>query len=238
MKIFIISLQKSQDRREHIKELLKPLNLDWQFFDAINGFDSNFPFKGMQADLYRTIFRSRPLSAGEKGCYASHFLLWKKCIELNENIVILEDDIQLSAFFTYILKILPELHSRYPLIRLEPANNNSPCKLVESDGSVQIIKLLNNSSGTLGYSITPEAAKQLICNSQKWTCAVDNFIGEEYKHKVSSFGVIPYAVFDPELFNQSGFKSTIQLDSKTKVFIGFKLLREISRFYRFIRRML
>lgn len=66
MKIFIISLKNSPDRRENITKQLTPLNLDWQFFNAVNGRDKDFAFNSMQVDLYRTIFRSRPLAPGEK----------------------------------------------------------------------------------------------------------------------------------------------------------------------------
>ncbi|WP_025452269.1 glycosyltransferase family 25 protein, partial [Helicobacter pylori] len=42
---------------------------------------------------YALKYHAKFMSLGELGCYASHYSLWQKCIELNEAICILEDDI-------------------------------------------------------------------------------------------------------------------------------------------------
>ncbi|CCF80089.1 putative lipopolysaccharide biosynthesis protein [Helicobacter bizzozeronii CCUG 35545] len=39
------------------------------------------------------------MSMGELGCYASHYSLWQKCIQLHEPIAILEDDVHLKPHF-------------------------------------------------------------------------------------------------------------------------------------------
>jgi len=235
MKIFVINLKESVDRRESIIKQLSPLNIDYEFFEAVNG------RKGLPEDLihkpnelHRKLFRSRPLSDGERGCFASHYRLWQKCVELNTPIAIIEDDIILTPFFTSVIEALPKLHNKYDFIKLEPSD--SECKKVEFDGKMQIVKWLNNLSGTRGYSVTPRAAKRFIKHSQRWNCAVDNFIGEAYVHKITSYGVIPYALYSFDYFGDTeNFNTTIQLNKKTKVAIPFKLLRELYRFYRFVR---
>ena len=93
MKIFVINLPSSVARKEAIREAFRNLEVDLEFFEAVDG------RKGLPSDLeslpddkHRIYFRSRPLSPGEKGCYASHYKLWQKCVELNEPILILEND--------------------------------------------------------------------------------------------------------------------------------------------------
>jgi len=235
MKIFVISLKNSQARKQSIREQLEPLNVDWQFFDAVDGRKA-LPerLENLQADIHRKIFRSRPLSPGEKGCYASHYLLWEKCIELNENIVILEDDLNLTPFFLPCINALNDLHQSHSYIKIEPSES----KLIpfKFSGAFQIFKLLNNFSRTIGYSLTPKAAKAFINKNKPWSSPVDGFIGQGYIHKIQSCSITPYAVFPSDLLQKTKkFHSTIQLEEKTKVNVLFKGLREIARFIRFIR---
>lgn len=235
MKIFVINLKKSTDRKESIIKQLSPLNIDYEFFEAINGREG-LPEDLIDKpnDLYRKLFRSRPLSDGEKGVYASNYNLWKKCIELNEPIVIFEDDIIITPFFISVIEALPKLHKKYDFLKLEPSD--SKFKKEEFNEGMQIIKLLDNSSGAVGYSLTPHAAKQFLKHSQQWYCAIDNFIGETYKHHVTSYSIIPYAVAHYERFeNAENLGTTIQLDENSKAPLPLKFLRELHRFYRFIR---
>ena len=44
------------------------------------------------------------MTPGELGCFASHYLLWEKCLELNEPIVVIEDDAQLEECFDDSMK--------------------------------------------------------------------------------------------------------------------------------------
>lgn len=49
---------------------------------------------------------------GELGCYASHYLMWQKCVEINEPIIILEDDIKISPMLVeYLADIKHEVSS-------------------------------------------------------------------------------------------------------------------------------
>jgi GR25 family glycosyltransferase involved in LPS biosynthesis len=67
-------------------ELAKKFGMDATAFEAIPGNNCLHLFKQHKV---------RPIQTnkiGHLGCFMSHFLLWKKCIELNETIAILEHD--------------------------------------------------------------------------------------------------------------------------------------------------
>lgn len=95
IKTFIISLQRSQDRREIFNKYNSKYIKDYEFFDAIDGqtLDIN--------DLSNKVFTklSKNYTKGALGCALSHLALWEKCIELNEPILIMEDDVILSQNF-------------------------------------------------------------------------------------------------------------------------------------------
>ncbi|EAK0442174.1 glycosyltransferase family 25 protein [Campylobacter lari] len=102
MKVFIINLEHSKDRKNFMQEQIQKLfacnpnlknQLEFEFFKAIDGsknehlqFKSHFPW-------WCQFALGRELSDSEKSCFASHYSLWEKCQELNNPIIILEDDV-------------------------------------------------------------------------------------------------------------------------------------------------
>lgn len=227
MKIFVISLAGSDDRKARVKSQLN--GAPFEFFDAING-HLGLPedLENRNDDNYRRIFRSRPLAPGERGCYASHYRLWQKCVELDEPIVILEDDFKATKYFKNVLSHLDELAKSYDYVRLEPQYSDS--FNLGFDEHVQKVLWKDNSKGVTGYFLTPEGAKKFLHGSKKWICSVDNFIAEFYLHGVPSVGVIPYAIYAP-----SDMGSSIQIGSEQQAIpLIFKLTRELNRFYRFL----
>lgn len=67
-------------------KIAKQFGLDTHIFDAIPGNDCQHLFKQHKVRPPQTN------KLGHHGCFMSHFLLWKKCIELDETIAILEHD--------------------------------------------------------------------------------------------------------------------------------------------------
>ena len=230
MKIFIVSLVNAAVRRERVQRVMAELAVDFEFFDAVNGF-VGLPEKLQDCpdDTHRKFLRSRPLTPGEKGCYASHYLLWEKCIELNEPIVILEDDFLPTQYFMSILSMLTDLHDKYDYLRLEPQIGDATA--LEFLDGIQILLWHNNVRSTTGYSISPRGAMLLLNSSKKWLCSVDNFIGESYRTGLKATGVLPYAIYSPDDMD-SFIQNKVTLK---KVPIYFKLTREVYRFYRFLR---
>ncbi|AQP34983.1 glycosyltransferase family 25 protein [Vibrio anguillarum] len=231
MKIYVINLPSSVDRRQQILEAFNHIDVKFEFFEAVDG-RKGLPddLIGLPDDKHRILFRSRPLSPGERGCYASHYKLWQKCVELDKPILILEDDCLPTEHFKEILESLPTLHQQgYEYLRVE--SQHQEFKQIDSYKDLKVVLWKDNRAGTRGYSISPEGAKKLLKHSDRWLCAVDNYIGESYRTKLLCVGIQPYAVKNGE----SSEVSTIQSETQSKVPILYKLFREVYRFYRFCR---
>jgi glycosyl transferase family 25 len=228
MKIFVISLLGSTERRQRVSAELE--GFSFSFFDAVNG-HLGIPAELEQKvdDNHRRLFRSRPLTSGERGCYASHYLLWQECVVLDEPIIVLEDDFKSTQYFATIVSQAEAMAQDYDYIRLEP--QYTECLNLGFNEYVQKVLWLDNSKGTTGYIVTPKAARAFLKASERWICSVDNFISETYLHGIPSVGVMPYAIYAP---NDMG--SIIQGQSSlVKVPLIFKVTRELHRFYRFLR---
>ena len=230
MKIYVVSLERAAERRRRVETVLSARGIEFEFFDAVNGFEG-LPerLQGMPDDRHRVMFRSRPLTPGEKGCYASHFLLWEKCVELNEPILILEDDFLPTQYFEEVLGTLPKIHEQYEYVKVEPQVGSATA--LPTIDNMQLMFWHNNMCWTTGYSLSPKGARRLLEHSRRWLCSVDNFIGESYRTGLVCAGLIPYAIYSPRDMG-SDIQNKVALD---KVPLKFKLTRELYRFYRFIR---
>jgi GR25 family glycosyltransferase involved in LPS biosynthesis len=100
------------------------------------------------------------LRPGVIGCFYSHYRLWKKCIDLNEPILIFEDDVIFERNF------IPVNWEEILLLCTGKDSHNhefySP-KLYKPEGPPGVVDLPNTSMpGAVGYGITPQGAAKLV----------------------------------------------------------------------------
>ncbi|MEH0369200.1 glycosyltransferase family 25 protein [Vibrio mimicus] len=232
MKIYVISLKNSLDRRASIEEQMANYGLDFEFFDAIDGrINPPHPIFSNYDYAKRLWFTSGKMpSKGELGCYASHYLMWQKCAELGESIIILEDDAKVLPCFSDYLNAIRVKTQEYGFLRLEQAYERSRLFLKEKTDNFEIYFLTNNFGGARAYALSPESAKKLIENSQCWSMPVDNYIGSLYLHNMPSFIFHPSIVENPDYF-----ETTFQNEKQPSAPLYRKPTRELYSLYRKVR---
>ena len=111
MPIIIISLKRSQDRMERLKNILS--NIDYDIFNAIDGKNDDI------TELKNKYVIENTLNPGQTGCLLSHITLWKKLLESkNDKLVILEDDITVTSIFHKFVNANTELPENFDIIFL------------------------------------------------------------------------------------------------------------------------
>jgi GR25 family glycosyltransferase involved in LPS biosynthesis len=100
------------------------------------------------------------LRPGVKGCFYSHYRLWKMCIELNEPIFIFEDDVIFERGYTPVVwddvLMLCTGKQAHETPRYKDHLYNPPTEVV-------VLPLENTSMpGAVGYGLTPEGATKLV----------------------------------------------------------------------------
>lgn len=102
MKSYIIRLSDFSNSIEwsnRAYETAKFYNWDVSYFEGINGLVSSLSdYNIVSNKLYKKAQKSFE-KPGPCGCFLSHYLLWNKCIELNESICVLEHDTIINNFF-------------------------------------------------------------------------------------------------------------------------------------------
>lgn len=112
--IFVISLEHRFDRRNYVVNLFKKENLNFSFFDAVNGQELDY---------------TGPLLKGEEGIRQSHLALLKqaKADDL-DYIFVLEDDVVLCENFTSSLNNILENSPGFDILYLGGAHKWPPVK--------------------------------------------------------------------------------------------------------------
>ncbi|HEC1756115.1 TPA: glycosyltransferase family 25 protein [Campylobacter lari] len=230
VKVFIINLERSEDRKNFMQEQIRKLfacnpnlknQLEFEFFKAIDGsknehlqFKSHFPW-------WCQFVLGRELSDSEKSCFASHYSLWEKCQELNSPIIILEDDVIFSDEFLNNSNVIEKLlNSNYKYIRFYYLFNK---KIHHLNNNFYIS--YENIGGTQGYFIHPNAAKKFIEKARYWFKPVDDYMDIYYYHKVENI------IYKPFLIYLSSLNSIIGQRNQKPKNIFRKIIREIFRFY-------
>ncbi|ELZ4287251.1 glycosyltransferase family 25 protein [Campylobacter upsaliensis] len=225
MKIFIINLLRSTHRKESMKEQISKLfsenlslkdRLEFIFFEAVDG-DGGEEFAKFHPAWAKYLF-GRELSPGEKGCFASHYKLWQKCLELNEGIFIIEDDVEFTQAFNAnnLEKILKSPYEYVRLYHIKEA------KFYDLELNFKIT--FSNVAGTQGYYLKPSAARKFIKKCQFLIRPVDDSM---------DYSEVLNIVFTPLFLKELPLQSDIATRERER---ENKLTRELYRIYCNIRR--
>lgn len=231
MKIFIISLKHSFYRREKIENKLNSLKLPFYFFDAVDGKNDHHKIFKHYNNKKRVAIKGYPLKPGELGCFASHFSLWEKCVELDEPLLILEDDIELENGFINIYKKMHFLTRSIPYFRIGRVLDGKYLNVTKLDKDHDLVIYTKPVRSTQGYVITPDAARKFIKASCDWYEPVDDFMEKEWLHGVLNYGIEP-----PLVHHDLSFDSEIGERKKPLTPLHVKVIRELHRSYESTRR--
>lgn len=184
MKTFVVSLQHRTDRRRWFDDTNHE-KIDYEIFNAING--KSFTYNMLVQSGFDTDknwvdpIHNTHLTSGEVGCFLSHYGLWKKCVELDEPILILEDDAIVTDRFSY--ERLDELVKEYNFIYLGWLEmGRGWVDMGEPDPIDDELDRPVYPYWTLGYVVTPEAAKILLEERpQKSIIPVDEYLPKMMK---------------------------------------------------------
>ncbi|HEG0272522.1 TPA: glycosyltransferase family 25 protein [Campylobacter coli] len=241
MKVFIINLERSLDRKEYMQRQNQKLfeknpnlknKLEFIFFKAVDAknkehleFKQHFPW-------WASWVYGKELDLGNRACFVSHYKLWQECIKLDEPIIILEDDVEFSdEFLNHGEEYIEELlKSEYEYVRFCYLFDKKFYPLNEN-----YILSFEKLAGTQGYVLKPSAANKFISKAKFIYTPVDDYMDMFYKHKVLNIVKKPLL-----LKHNCKLESEISNLGRTnkKLKIHRKIAREIFRLYRDISRLL
>lgn len=190
MKSFIIHLSKIESSLTtalRLKDQLEKFNMPAELFEGTYGSDAvhmmteenrlphPWGIKGPDHQVDDLNFKPKHASPGVQGCFYSHYRLWKKCVDLNEPIIIWEDDIILTREYAPI-----DWEDVLVVALGHPKKTEKYKHFLENPIGEPKVEEYHQSSmpGCCGYAIKPHAAKKLLKEFENTYLAADNAINQ------------------------------------------------------------
>lgn len=163
---YLINLDRREDRLENFMKNIKEKGLlfdNLERFSAVDAkkLDDQYINSIIDVSARKGAFGEREYheelnGRGSVGCYLSHVTLWKRCVELNQPILIMEDDINFVDGFMEKLEKISEYLPRDGLTLFNYQFNTRPEKENE------YIFKVKHFFGLGFYTITPEFIKKIL----------------------------------------------------------------------------
>lgn len=230
--VYMINLKRRPERRIKMELTMNELGLDFEYFEAFDGktlTDEVLIEKGITLlPEYSDPYHKRRMTMGEIGCFLSHYTIWQKMVELDQQeVLVLEDDIRFEPYFMQRAdQLMKEARfiGGWDLIYFGRKRlQESEVFLKESENFVKV----SYTYWTLGYVITLEGAKKLLASEPlQRLLPVDEFLpimfdehpNETWKLKyetrnVNAWSVNPLILFPTHYTGEDGYISDTE-DSK------------------------
>lgn len=227
MKIYVLSLSSAQQRQDSIESQFVGRGFDYEFFWGVDGRAGWHPLFDHYDERLRMKIKGEPFLPGQLGCYAGHYLLWNKCLELGKPCIILEDDALINpSKLSEFIDLAADLDAKYECVRLfENKSRVRKAVPVGRLGSFEICKYLKGHMRATGYYLTPSGAKKFLESSSPWVLPVDIFMDQFWNNGVECYGIEPPCITNDEsLDSQMNYISKTKKPRKT---ISVKVYREV-----------
>ncbi|CAD6562320.1 glycosyltransferase family 25 protein [Paraburkholderia sabiae] len=163
MKIFVINLDRSTDRLNHMTVQLERLGYPWERFSALGPAQVEEMSRTLELPLLRGT-----CTAGEKGAALSHYSIWEKVVKEGiDHALVLEDDVHFCRDARHLLDSINERFSRgfrYDVIKMETslAGIFIDRKGLDLSTRTGLHRLRSNHTGAGAYIISNAGCRKMI----------------------------------------------------------------------------
>lgn len=203
MRIYVISLPTALKRRKNTRVAFENASITFEFFNAIKPEQAMDQF--VSVDSAQILLNAgRNMTPSEIACYASHKAMWQRCVDLDEPILILDDDVAPTIEWPSGLAALRTQLPVCGFVRLDPARKHRESLKFQHKG-FNFIRLLRCPFGAHAYAITPGTAARFLAHSVNLSAPVDVFIKQFWCHGVPLYRQEPALITHRE----DAYNSTI-----------------------------
>lgn len=204
--IFVISLARSVERRDHISRQLTTLGLQWEFVDALDGVA--LPPEAARLAAGAHVLEVRPglwrrLTPGEVGCALSHQLCYRLLLERGLPMaLVLEDDVDVSAECVEVARAIPRFPKEWELVLLaHHSARHGPSEGAETTWHGvtvhprhRVARVVEFAMGAMAYAVSREGACKLLRYGTPVRMPADWLTGYAPSAGVRLFAVTPPVV--------------------------------------------
>jgi glycosyl transferase family 25 len=192
LKVVLINLPRSVERRENMEQRLAALGLAYELFPAIDG-RAEQPLLFQQVDVpafQRHV--GRDVLPGEIGCYFSHITVWQQFVDSGEDVLlVLEDDVVFHDDFVDALRTALRGRAHWDMLKLAKIRAKQPvCQGLL--GPYRLNAYLGAATGFGAYLVQRETAQRLLPALLPITAPIDRELELVHRHDIRHFGLEPF----------------------------------------------
>jgi glycosyl transferase family 25 len=156
--IRVVSLVTDRERREQFAERARGSAVEWAFFDAHTSLEEPLIYDARLTALRR----GRQLSAGELGCYSSHYAVWKAFVASSyDQLIVMEDDAWVD--WDFLERVAHHDIGSNGIDYLKLSCLNLPPRILKGKLLGRYVAhFLGYPQGCTGYVLTQKGAQQLL----------------------------------------------------------------------------
>lgn len=195
IKTYVISLSDQKRRRSVIKSRLKAINLEFVFFNAVDGRSCNLRNDPSYSGVKRRLFFGKDLTSPELGVLFSNKEILKDIIKNNySEALVLEDDVVIKDNFHFILSKLTQSNINWELVRFLGKPKMAKYrqrKIFNLDASFNLVRIGSCPGGSYAYIISREGAKKLLKSMDKVYLPPDILMGSPWITNIEVMVIMP-----------------------------------------------
>lgn len=201
--IRVISMADAAERRASFAARAADAAVPWTFVDAATGLVPGLTLDTEAVDRNK----GRALTAGEIGCYASHFSIWRDMVEnCIAQAIVLEDDVIVDwAFLAQLARMDLEaegidylrLYSKMPVATRVVRRN-----FIHHSRSV--VELVGHPYGTQGYVITRAGAQRFVRHCARIVRPIDDQMDRSWEHGIPNLALHPAPIIEAAIASGIG----------------------------------
>jgi glycosyl transferase family 25 len=201
VRVFVINLARSVERRAHVARVLSEAEIPFAFFPGVDGTQERQRVAPFYDERRCARWLGRGLTDGELGCFLSHVLLWQHAVAIDEPLVVMEDDINLLPGAAMALKLALASVATHGIVRLSRSRRRSGRVVERLPGGYSLVRFAYRLTGGQGYAVSPQAAQTLLRHCAPWVEPVDEYMDRFWVHGIEIVGLAPFPVVgrDPAL---------------------------------------
>jgi glycosyl transferase family 25 len=169
MRVFVINLVRSTDRKQYMHQQFHSLGIPFEFIEAVDAANLSDETIEQMQDSAHADFLSRVMRRGSYACLLSHHSIFKKMVaEQIPYAAIFEDDAGLSPDFKTVLTTVEPQLCDNEIVLFYSHNNYQKTTFSKQHavavGARQLVYTMDvwSHSTAAGYIVTLAAAKQLL----------------------------------------------------------------------------
>lgn len=224
IRIVIINLKRSKERRAHMEAQMRAQGLAHSFLDAVDGYADADAGAGHYDEARCRRFWGAELGPGEVGCFASHYRAWQASAESGDTLVVFEDDAVICEDFAKVMKEAGEAARRHGFVTLMGIFETGYRVVAPLSGGRSLVRLDRGPLGATGYVVGPAGAARLIAAAEHWVEPLDHYLAASWRHGLEQMAVMPYPVV-----NLPALETTIARSIPRRTTVAAKLTREFHR---------